>query len=97
MTSTATLKLSNWCENPYRDARAAILGVDLTVQSSPDDALNTLLTVATAIHLLTGSKGIPAAHWLPVMAQFHKLSRTDLARVMDAVEMRMRSFERLAA
>lgn len=87
----------NWCANPYRDAKAAILDIDLTVQSQPEDASNILGTAWTGLTLLAACTGIPDPRWLPVMGRFHKLSAGERSRVRAAVEMRMRAVERAAA
>jgi hypothetical protein len=95
-SSTTVISLSGWCANPYRDARSAIMDLDISAHET-DAPANMLSAAWTAIILLTESKGIPAAQWLPVMARFHKLTRVELGRVRDAIEMRLRAFERTAA
>lgn len=97
-TSTTSLPLQNWCDKSlqHRSATEAIFALDISAQDSADAARD--LNVAwTAIAILQNAKGIIAPEWLSHVARFHRLSAKDLIRVRDAIEMRLRAFERAAA
>lgn len=96
MPATA-INLKNWCDTPYGDAAEAIREIDAATCCQPASAAHILHTAWTATVLLTDSGGVPDPAWLPHMARYHKLSKGDLLRVREAVEMRMRAVERSAA
>ena len=92
--AAATLNPKNWCSNPFIGPREAILALDLAVQNDPEHAHGILYTAWTALTLLLNGKGMPDPRWLTDMGRFHKLAKSELERVRDAIDMRFRAIER---
>lgn len=97
-TSTTAVPLKNWCDKSlqHRSAPEAIFALDMAAQESSDPA-HELNVAWTAIAIWQNAKGIIAPQWLSQVARFHRLSSAELNRVRDAIEMRLRAFERAAA
>lgn len=97
--SATYVPIENWCDKAlqHRSAQDAILALDLQAQES-DDAARDLHIAWTAIAIWLSAKGtIIAPEWLRHVARFHRLSVIDLNRVREAIEMRLRAFDRAAA